>query len=291
MRKGIALLITMVFLTVLTAIITYMFSITGGVFEEAVKVDAKNQRVILLKDIKTILDEYADDVKDKDDLSDFLLGMPPFYDKKSDLSLHVELEYLSDRVNLNSLLVKNKVDKNKVEFLRNIGETYNVLDIGFFIALLEDTIDVDDVSRQALSEISRENLKFSNSKIINMNHFKQIIDYYVDTTQDRNILSIPWKKLIFFGELESTIIDCDQMSIELVNAFRFNVEDFDGCDSLVDEQSKKISKKFNIKAFSKESNLFVLVKVLYQLGGFQDDISFVYDIKTKKVKQILSKFR
>ena len=110
MRKGIALLITMGFITVLTGIIAYMFSITGGVFDEAIKVDAKNQRTILLRDIKSILDSKVDDIKDSEDLSNLLLGMPPFYDKKSELSLHVELEYLSDRVNLNSLLIKKKED-------------------------------------------------------------------------------------------------------------------------------------------------------------------------------------
>ena len=284
MKKGIALLITMGFITVLTGIIAYMFSITGGIFDEAIKVDAKNQRTILLKDIKNILDSKVNDVKDSDDLSTFLLGMPPFYDKKSDMSLHIELQYLSNKVNINSLLIKNKEDKNIIEFLKNISETYNILDITFFIALLEDSIDEDDVSRQTLSEISRENIQFSNSRIVSMSHFKKIVDYYVEITKDTNILSIPWEKLIYFGELEKSVVDCDKMSKELINAFRLSIEDFSGCVDLENNESKEIAQKFNLAAFDKKSNLYMLVKVLYQVSSFQDDISFVYDMKTKTVK-------
>jgi hypothetical protein len=284
MKRGIALLITMGFITVLTGIIAYMFSITGEVFDEAIKVDARNQRTILLKDIKVIVSRYAQDVENSDDLSNFLLGMPPFYDKKSDTSLHIEIGYLSNKVNINSLFIRNKVDKNVVEFLKNIGETYNVLDIGFFIALLEDTIDRDDVSRQALSEISREDIKFSNSRIISFGHFKKIVEYYVKTTQDTNILAIPWEKLIYFGELQKEVVDCDKMSKELINAFRLSVEDFTGCVDLEDEESKKIAKKFNLKPFFKMSNLYVLVNISYQVNDFKDEVFFIYDLKTKEIK-------
>ena len=283
MRKGIALLITMGFITVLTGIIAYIFSITSGIFDEVVKVDGKNQRTIFLKDIKIILDRYAKDVKDSDDLSSFLLGMPPFYDKKSELFLNIELEYLSNKVNLNSLLVKNKVDKNIEEFLKNIGETYNILDISFFIALLEDTIDEDDISRQSLSEISREDLKFSNSHIVNMSHFKKIIKYYVTTTRDTNILSVPWDKLIYFGELNTSVVDCDKMSKELVNIFRLDVENFSGCVDLENVEDKKIAQKFNLKKFSKQNNFYVVAKAFYQIGDFQDKISFGYNLKTLEI--------
>lgn len=286
MKKGIALLITMGFITVLTGIIAYIFSITGGVFAKVVKVDAKNQRTILLKDIKIILDRYVKDVKDSDDLSNFLLGMPPFYDKKSELFLNVELEYLSNKVNINSLLVKNKVDKNIEEFLKNIGETYNILDISFFIALLEDTIDEDDVSRQSLSEISREDLTFSNSHIVNMNHFEKIINYYVTTTRDTNILSVPWDELIYFGALDISVVDCDKMSKELINIFRLSVEGFSGCVDLEDAESKKIAQKFNLKKFSKQNDFYVIAKALYHIGDFEDEITFVYDLKTQKVQKL-----
>lgn len=284
MRKGIALLITMGFITVLTGIIAYIFSITGGIFDEVVKVDGKNQRTILLKDIKTILDRYAKGIKQSDDLSNFLVGMPPFYDKKSELFLNLELEYLSNKVNLNSLLVKNKIDKNIEEFLKNIGETYNILDISFFIALLEDTIDEDDISRQSLSEISREDLKFSNSHIVSMNHFKKIINYYVAITRDTNILNVPWDKLIYFGALHPSVVDCDRMSKELINILRLNVEDFSGCDDLEDTESKKIAQKFNLKKFSKEDNFYVRAKALYEVGEFQDEVLFDYDLKTLEIK-------
>jgi len=283
MKKGIALIITVGFIAILGGIIAYMFSLTEGMFDEAVKVDAKNQRTILRSDIKRIIDNYAYEVKDSETLENFLLGMPPFYDKKSDLSLHVELEYLSNRVNINSLLVKNKIDKNIVEFLKNIGESYNILDISFLIALLEDTIDEDDVSRQALSEISREDIKFSNSHIVNRRHFKKILDYYEEVVKDSSVLNVPWNELIYFGKSQKSVVDCGRMSRELKNILRLNIEDFTGCVDLIDERDKKIVKKYNLKSFSKNDNFYVKVKILYQVGDFEDDMGFVYDLKTRKV--------
>ena len=290
MKKGIALLITIGFIVILTSIITYMFSITEKVFDVASKVDTKNQKAILFSDVKSLLDRYAQDVKNSEDLDTFLLGTPPFFDEKSDLSLQIELKPLSNKININSILIKNKVDENIQNFIQNISATYNILDVSFFISLILDTIDIDDISRQALSEISRENVKFSNSRIINKDHFDIILNYYANTIRDNNILKVPWDELIYFGKTQKSILDCDRMGRELVYILGLNIEDFGGCSDLVSEENKKIADNYAMKIFSKESSYFMLVEAIYQLNSTDNKISFIYDMKTKKVEFVKNRF-
>lgn len=286
MKKGIALLITIGFLTILTALIGYMFSISQKSFDEVNKTETINQSSIIFADVKAILDSYVKKVKDSEDLDIFLAGIPPFYDQKSKLTLHVGIESLSNKININSLLVKKKVNKHIENFIKNICETYNILDPSFLVALILDTIDDDETSRQALSEISIENIKFSNSRVVDMNHFEKIVDYYAQTTQDTNIKRVPWGKLIYFGDKQKTNIDCDRLSKELVNVLRLQVEDFFGCDSLENEESKKIAIDYSLKPYNKNISYFVQVTILYEIDSIEDNISFDYDIKTNEVSNV-----
>ena len=274
MKKGIALIITVGFITILGAIIAYVFSFTQGVFNEALKADAKNQRTILHSDIKNMLDTYAKMVETNEDLTNFLLGIPPVYDEKSGLSLYVELEYLSNKININSLAV----NENIVKFLKNIAQSYNILDISFFIALLKDTIDEDDIEKEALSEISREDIRFSNSRIVNKRHFKKILEYYVDVTKDESVLKVPWERLIYFGKTQQTVVDCDRMGKELISVLGFDEESFSGCANLEDQQYQEIAEKYNLKSFSKQNELYLNVKIFYEIEDLKDEIDFIYKI-------------
>lgn len=286
MKKGIVLIVTIGFITILTALITYMFSISDRIFHQAEKVEAKNQSAILYADVKAIMDTYVKDINDSDALSALLLGTPPFYDKQSDLSLHVKIESLSNKININSILIKNKIDPNIVEFLEKVSEVYNILDASFLIDLVLDTIDEDDIMRQAMSEISLENTKFSNSRIINMSHFETLIKYYVSIANDENILKVPWEKLIYFGENQRNAVDCDRMSEELINILDLNRGSILRCSDIEGEEAKKIADKFGLKSFNKEINYYILVTINYKVGFVEDRQSFTYDLKTNKVGEI-----
>ncbi len=286
MRRGVALLITIGFIAVLIALVGYMFTISNRSFERVKVFESYNQNSIIFSDIKDIVDEYAKGLKDSDDLSFFLLGIPPFYDKKSGLSLYVAIETLNNKININSILIEDKTDEHIEKFISNIGETYNILDISFFKALILDTIDSDYTTREALSEIAQKNLRFSNSKIYSMSHFEQIVKYYVETTRDTNILKVPWQKLIFFGENTKQTLDCDRLDRELVSALGLDVETFDGCDSLDDRHDEEIIENFMLKPYSQDLSYMLKISIYYELEEREADITFDYDIKTGKIKNI-----
>ncbi len=282
MKKGIALLITIGFVAVLTALIAYIFSLSNSVFNEAEKVHNLNQGQILSSDIKKLVDRHIQDVNSSDDFSNFLIGIPPFYESKSGLGIEIELAPLSNRININSILVKNKINKNIEEYLQKICDDYNVLDSSFFIALVLDTIDTDVISRQALSEISMQNIRYSNGKIFDKAQFEVLKKYYAGVVQDKNIFAIPWKKFIYFGDTKPGIVDCDRMSKEMIDMLGLQSENYIGCDDLKSVEYKDIASKYNLKKFNKVDHYYILVRIYYQVNLIKDRASFVYDIKTKK---------
>ncbi|MFK5882372.1 MAG: hypothetical protein QM482_09180 [Sulfurospirillum sp.] len=282
MKKGVALLITIGFVAVLTALIAYIFSLTNVVFDKVDNLHKRDQSSVIFSDVKKILDSYAGDIENSNDFSTFLLGVPPFYESSSGLGLDVKMSPLSDKININSILTGKKPDKNIVHFLQNICETYNILDASFFISLVLDTIDKDTLERQALSEISLHDLKYSNGRIYSKKQFETLEKYYADVVQDKNIFSVPWDRFVYFGGKNSGIVDCDRMSKEMIYILGLDSENFTGCDDLKDKESKKIATKYNLKKFSKENNYYILVKIFYQINSIKDRASFIYDIKTKR---------
>ncbi len=284
MKKGIALLITIGFIVILTSLIAYIFTLSNRAFDEVNNVKKRDQSAVLCSDVKKLLDSYASEIEDDKDFSTFLLGTPPFYDDRSGLGLEVEIKPLSDKININSILINKKINKNLVQFLQKICETYNILDPSFFIALVLDSIDQDSVEREALSEISLHEVKYSNGSIYNKTQFEILENYYADVVQDKNIFNVPWNQLIYFGGKNSSIVDCDRMSKEITFLLGLDSENFTGCSDLnSSKEDKEIAMKYNLKKFSKENNYDILVKMYYQVNSIKDRASFIYDMKTKKV--------
>lgn len=286
MKKGIALLITIGFIAVFVSLIAYVFSITQEVFDETRKLENRNQNAIFYKDGKTIVDRYVSDVKTSEDLQRFLEKLSLFAYEMDNSSLHVEVEPLSNKLNINSLLVEKKIDDGIILFLENICTLYNVLDARLFIDLLLDTIDKDEQSRQALSEISLSDKKFSNSRIISKAHFESILSYYVDTLSDTNILKVPWDEYIFFGKVQKDVLDCDRISPSLVEAIGLDKVSYVDCESLKDNNTTQIVDKYRLKAFSKENSYYIFVKIYSKIGLSENKMTFIYDLKTKKVSDI-----
>jgi len=286
MKKGIALLVTLGFITILTTIIAYMFSVSKENFQKIEKIDSRNQSAILYKDGKIIVDKFVKKIKNSDDLDRFLSKVSPFIYQSKEGSLHVEVIPLSNKININSLVINNIVNKNTLDFIKSTCSFYNILDSKFFIDLLLDTIDEDDIARQAQSEILIKNKKFSNSKIVNYNHLKAIMSYYVSVTNDKNILQIPWEKLVFFGSMQKEMLDCDRMSDDLERVLGLDFQSFKGCSDLVGVEAIQIAQKYSLKKFTKANNYYILVKIFYSMEEFKNRILFVYNIKDNKVSNI-----
>ncbi len=289
MKKGIALLITLGFLTILSGLIAYIFTINQKSFELASQIDSFNQDSILFVDIKKMLDSYVKDINSSGDLSNFLVGLPGLKDEKNDLFLEVKISALNGKININSLLVNKKIDKSLTGLLIDICNRYNVLDSDFLISLILDTIDLDDVERVAQSEISLVDVKFKNGKITNSRHFKQILNYYTNIVKDTNAKRVPWDEIIFFGEVKKDILDCDRLENDIVLSLGYDPNRFTGCQDLNDSKNLE---KYNLSSFNKKNDYFVKVDLGYSIEeGKLNSISFNYNLKSMKCSNIVLKGR
>ena len=122
----------------------------------------------------------------------------------------VEIDSAQKTININSLItdsLKNNITSDKFIDLLIDNKIKEPL---FFLNILQDTIDKDDLSRNN-SEIVLEHPTFRNNKIYNNIHFEQIINYYFSKTGDSNIYNFKYKEIFNFT---SNSIDMNFISIE-----------------------------------------------------------------------------
>jgi hypothetical protein len=281
LRKSIALLLTLIFITIVLGIV-------GGIIGIYKKLSKSNfekeisQNSILIRDIKNILDNIVNDIND----TKILYNTFPITNKDGSFRALIKIKPLLDKVDINEYLNKEK-EKYIDRFLDNILEYYQVNDPLFFKALLKDTIDKDDIERIANSEIKLKNSFFKNGKIYNYSHFKKILDYYAKITKDESVYNIPWKSLIYFGDKES-IIDCDIINNKVAKflGLIYN-EEYLGCKELkAYEENKKILQKLSIIPFNKKISYLVNVEIDYN----DVKLNIFYNINKKRIENIKSNF-
>jgi hypothetical protein len=279
MRKSIALLLTLIFITIVLGIVGSIIGIYKKLSENNFAKEM-SQNSILIMNIKSILDNIINDINE----SKILYNTFPISNKDGSFRAIIKIKPLLDKVDINEYLIKEKyIDR----FLDNILEFYQVNDPLFFKALIKDTIDTDDIERVANSEIKLKNSFFKNGKIYNYAHFKKILDYYVNITKDDSVYNIPWKNLIWFGN-KSNIIDCDIINNKVAKflGLIYN-EEYLGCKELkAYEENKEILQKLSIIPFDKKRSYLVDVEISYN----DVKLDIFYDINKKRIENIKSNF-
>jgi len=281
-KKAIILLITIGFITLMSALILVSVSIFERSFSNVQNLEDRNRFNVLFSDIVAILNKKVKDIKSSEDLDNFLGVYPPFSDSKSNLYVSIEIEPKVNRININNLYYKHKPDFIIKAFLERLFLRYDVADGDLLYRLFLDTIDNDESERGAQTEIVLKDFDFRNGKIENKKHLDKILDYYVSLTGDKSVKNIPWDRLIFFGPRDKKyILDCDRMPMELVEVLfgeRMNIT----CQDI-----KKMGiSAFNYSPFKKGVDYPVTCRVSFLFGEKEQKVEFDYDIKTHKVSNI-----
>ena len=290
MRKAIALLITLAFVTAIISLVGISAAIFNNAFHKVSQKQFVIQSDIFLRDIKNILKTNVGDVNDSTGLY-YLLALPfGITDKENDINIDITFSSDSSKVNINKIADTNQtLGKIYLDSLENAMIYYNVIDRAFLTALILDTIDKDKEERIFGSEIILEDRFFKNGPIEDMAHWKRIMDYYKKMREDPSVDKIPWEKIISFNndkidynyasvdalwfmlknKTRESLVPPKTQKKELYNSFedlRFNAED------------QEILKKFGVVFFSPN----VVCKANMQIGNQTGDISFSYNLKTKE---------
>jgi hypothetical protein len=231
-RRGIALLITIAFITAIAALI----GIAGGILKEGFAKTSRKallvQSNVLLSDSQMLLRQNTKDINGSETL-DILLSLPLFFsDKKTGIMTDLSFTSGADAVNVNRLLEVGTAKATGTHatpiratyeaYFERILAYYDVADTALLISMIADTIDDDLNERLPGSEIALQSPDFTQGHIFDLHHFRQILTAYKRQTLDFNVDTIPWEKLISF---RNDGIDFNHITPD---ALRFIVPDVDG---------------------------------------------------------------
>ncbi len=285
-KKGIALLITVVMLAALSILVLKSYNISGKFIKDndTIRVLAQSNRLFL--DSKKI---FKANFKDLNDTQAFqYLFSKPFVIPSNVFKITFIFNPVDNRVNINKILHNSKINKEIYSLLENILISYNVEDSDFFLKIVLDTIDKDNDERVYGSEIAKQNRFFSNGEIYSKEEWMQIIDYYAQNRDDKNIYKIPWSKYIGF---KGNSIDINFASLQLIKFLlpnqtvdqSFKDKYYNSFKDLsVDKKRENILKKIGVVFDTSR----VLAKIRYNNFNKNIDISYIYDIKYKSISDI-----
>jgi len=289
-KKGIVLFTTLLLIMALLAVVMVFLNKT----KEAKDNISYEFALVQTNSIMHNLVKYFDDIPFDEETIFYGSKMPftlPFENSTVKFNIDSAHKYL----NINSIAKSMVKKNNKIydDFI-NMLYQYKLKDPEFFVDLLLDTIDNDNIEKNSGSgsEISLQNPTFRNGKIYNSKHLKIILDYYVAISSDNAIYNIPFPTLFSFN---SPSIDINFASKELLDII------FHDADQFTLDTIKKHSKIYNslnelpfsviyLKDIAKGrlghsiSTSSTLIKVNVELNyksQFKSKIQFLYDTQNK----------
>ena len=288
MRKSFALLLTLSYIALLSAIAYSVLNLINNSFNTVKLYQKIAQNSTIIYDTKKLLDHFLKDVNDSEDFENLLIALP-VSSKDGNFLLNVSIVSPNSKINLNEFLIPS-VKPYLREYFENLCEHYEVYASDFLEALILDTIDNDDEERIPLSEIALRDSDFRNGKIYSFSHFKQILDYYFAVYNDPNVYKIPWEDSIYFGEKKVEVVDCDRLSKKNATFLNLLYNEEINCEELNSfEENSIIMQKLKINSFSKNLDFKITVNVDYALRDLKENFIIEYDIKRKKIISIKKK--
>lgn len=286
MKKGVALLITILILAIFSVLVLKSFSISTQVVNQNNEIRLLSQSNRLLEDSKKIVKNTLKDINSTEAYA--ILFSEPFVIANKNFTLTFTFSPVENGLNINSLLQNSKRNEESILVFETILRTYNVQNIQFFVDLILDTIDEDVDERSYGSEIILKDTFFTNSKIYSQKHFDKIIDYYAQVKDAKNIYKVDWGKYIRFDE---DAIDVNFASIELLKILLSNpyindafkktyYENYD--DLKIDEDKQAFLNNLNLTFTTSR----ILVKVAFDDLIKKVNFKFIYDKKANTIENI-----
>jgi len=207
-RPAIALLITLFFVISVTAAV--------GVSMIQLRLSAQQvregkcliQSSMILDDLIKLLktSPVLEKIHNEDDLRYFIENTSIIPVALENLNVKVNITSAAGRININMLSSSNAFQ----EALSLYMVQYEIADIEYFKDLL---IDAMSGSLPVYRTDIFDNLPWLyKERIVSMEHFEQITDYYIMTRHDESIKKIPWDELIRFGTHGDRYIDANYIT-------------------------------------------------------------------------------
>ena len=276
MKKAVALFLTLIFITIIIAIIGSIFSIyqkfTNDTFYKNI-----SQNSFLIKNVISNINKISKDINGSN--IKILFNTFPISSKNGKFRALITIKPVFNRVNINEINTNKYIKK----YLENILEYYQIANPLFFEDLILDTIDLDKKERIGGSEIILQKPFFKQGKIYNYTQFKEILNYYSKIMNDKSVYKIPWRKLFVFGN-GNYIIDCNLMKKNVAKFLGLEYKENINCKNL---QKFKINKQImqNLNIIPYNNNLpyyLIKINILYK----NEKINIIYNLNKKRIINI-----
>jgi len=289
-RQGIALLITIMFVIVISVAIGYGLKQVNEASSIVKKENFMYQSHIIVEDVLSIL-KTSNEVKmigDDNSTSELFLflSQAAFIPFESS-GLEIVMKISSARAKFNPLLLKaNQVRQDAMRQYLN-----NYMVNSQYVDLLVDNISDIKEDNSYNSAIFDENPYLFRDYIASAKHLEKINDFYAKEFNDNSLSKVNFNNLFYYSDNNSTKVDLNYATTEvweiLLGTTKERAEFLsNGGGSYTDEASLGLNSDelerlnlFNIKSFF-EPILFVELEI--SQNGASTSISFEYDIKEKK---------
>ena len=313
-RRGVVLLITIGFITAITALIGYQFSIVDNGLKRTSSEKFYYQSSLLLADIQQklipeVLKELksmdTNDSQNKDIIAQTISGyynvpFPIINDEKIGNAV-ITITPADTKFNINNL---KKLSSEKRVFFENF--TQDLEDPILITDMIDLVLETNDTISSSYEYLKNENnlqlnsIFFRRGEIVNIEQFNTILDNYYTMTKDKKIYSLNWdevfsfesynKKMVFSEisyEFCKTIFsykDSEWIGIYCTN----NQEDTDSdeeiippCEEIASDDEDNITlSSYNIVC--KNYNPIIQISVDIMQNENSANFKFMYDIEKSK---------
>jgi len=290
MKKGVVLFVTIMMMMLLLSIVTVFLNKTKESKDNVTQIYAMVQTNVIMHNLLQYIKEI-----NFDETAIFYASKSPFTINLGQSNVIFHLESAQKYININSFVKSSIKNSTTSENFMSLLLEYKIEDPNFFLDILKDTLDKDNESRNSLnSEIVLEHPTFRNMKIYNRHHLSQIIDYYFDKTGDNAIYRIPFDEIFSYtnGSIDLNFMPAKLMKIVFYDANAYLLKTIEKHPSTYKELKdlpfdeyymKKVKKGMLGQSFTTKTTMLKISATIDYKTQFRSRISFLYDIKSKKI--------
>jgi hypothetical protein len=297
MKRAVALLLTLMFIIVITATIGYGLKQLNNSMQKVDDEKFMYQNVAIANDVINILKKSKDikalqDKNATDEFHSFLSDSAFIPLTTKDMQIKISLSSARGKFNPNIIATNIEARDYLREFLNNnYMVEYNYVDV-----LLDNMISYKSKKEKTIynTDIFDKNPSLFRKYIASKEHLNQINKFYKQEN-DKNLDKIPFNNLFYYSKDINMAIDLNYASIEvwefMLGIDKMRAEELyknEGTyhslkDLNLDDEEKKRLSKFKISFYEP----YILVNIFTQKDKNYAHISFEYDIKKEKVSHFV----
>jgi len=218
-KRGIALLITLLFIVAITVSIGLGLKYINNASKEVEKENFLYQSKIIVEDILSILknsQELANIAKENstDELYAFLSQTQTIPLNTDDLDINIQITSARSKFNVNNLMDTNKtINVKSTEILREYFAKYMINNS--YVDILLDNMGGILKDNSYNSDIFNQKPYLFRDYIASRKHLLEINDFYMKSYHENSLKNIDFDKLFYFSDKRDIAIDLNYASLEV----------------------------------------------------------------------------